>query len=63
LNELKGITRATNASPFYQKSLFVVQMDRIAKTAAVDGLRSHINSIFINNLQECELVLTFLPKP
>jgi hypothetical protein len=29
LNESKGITRATNASEFYQKRAFVVHMDRI----------------------------------
>jgi hypothetical protein len=42
LNESKGITRATNARTFYQKSAFIVQMDRIQKKRALEDAADSI---------------------
>jgi hypothetical protein len=50
LNESKGITRATNARTFYQKSAFIVQMDRIQKKRApedaADSIKYRFSTIY-----------------
>ena len=60
MNESKGIPRATNANQFYQKTAFIVHMDRINKIKAFPRSSKRLSDNLFNVLQNFQRLLTIM---